>query len=270
MFTKKVLLLLFSFALTMSGCSLRQENNNFNLTDREVISILNDGCTIKRDTRQRYKIDGKRYRTLSSSRGYKKRGIASWYGTDFDGKQTACGEEYDMYDFTAAHKTLPLPSYLKVQNLRNGKTVIVKVNDRGPFVDDRLIDLSYAAAKKIDMLDSGTSPVRIYAVSEAEAANYFKNNEKSIFSLSLFEKIVNRNKRNITLQVGAFSNSDGANTLKKRIERLGVKNVFISKVRSKRKTFHRVRVGPVKTPREYEDAIKKLSSLSLDINLISD
>ena len=175
-----------------------------------------------------------------------------------------------MYDFTAAHKTLPLPSYLKVQNLRNGKTVIVKVNDRGPFVDDRLIDLSYAAAKKIDMLDSGTSPVRIYAVSEAEAANYFKNNEKSIFSLSLFEKIVNRNKRNITLQVGAFSNSDGANALKKRIERLGVKNVFISKVRSKRKTFHRVRVGPVKTPREYEDAIKKLSSLSLDINLISD
>ena len=149
MFMKKVLLLLFSFALTMSGCSLRQENNNFNLTDREVISILNDGCTIKRDTRQRYKIDGKRYRTLSSSRGYKKRGIASWYGTDFDGKQTACGEEYDMYDFTAAHKTLPLPSYLKVQNLRNGKTVIVKVNDRGPFVDDRLIDLSYAAAKKL-------------------------------------------------------------------------------------------------------------------------
>ena len=119
MFMKKVLLLLFSFALTMSGCSLRQENNNFNLTDREVISILNDGCTIKRDTTQRYKIDGKRYRTLSSSRGYKKRGIASWYGTDFDGKQTACGEEYDMYDFTAAHKTLPLPSYLKVQNLRN-------------------------------------------------------------------------------------------------------------------------------------------------------
>ena len=175
-----------------------------------------------------------------------------------------------MYDFTAAHKTLPLPSYLRVQNLRNGKTVIVKVNDRGPFIDDRLIDLSYAAAKKIDMLDSGTSPVRIFAVSEAEAANYFKNNEKSIFSLSIFEKIVNRNRRSITLQVGAFSNSDGANSLKKRIESLGVKNVFISTARSKRKTFHRVRIGPVKTSKEYEDAIRKLSSLSLDINLISD
>ena len=124
------------------------------------------------DKRQRYKIDGKRYKTLSSSKGYKKRGIASWYGSDFDGKQTACGEEYDMYDFTAAHKTLPLPSYVRVQNLRNGKTVIVKVNDRGPFVDDRLIDLSYAAAKKIDMIDKGTSPGKIYAVSgSGQSAN---------------------------------------------------------------------------------------------------
>ena len=112
--------------------------------------------------------------------------------------------------------------------------------------------------------------MRIFAVSEAEAANYFKNNEKSIFSLSIFEKIVNRNKRSITLQVGAFNNSDGANSLKKRIESLGVKNVFISKARSKRKTFHRVRIGPVKTSREYEDTIRKISSLSLDINLISD
>ena len=267
---KKSYLLLFSFALTMSGCSLLQQENNFNLTEQEITSILNDACTIKRDKRQRYKIDGKRYKTLSSSKGYKKRGIASWYGSDFDGKQTACGEEYDMYDFTAAHKTLPLPSYVKVQNLRNGKTVIVKINDRGPFVDNRLIDLSYAAAKKIGMLESGTSPVRVYAVSEAEAANYFKNNERSIFSLSIFEKIVNRNKRSISLQVGAFSDSDGANSLKKRIESLGVKNVYISKARLKRKTFHRVRIGPVKTSREYEDAIRKISSLSLDINLISD
>ena len=162
-----------------------------------------------------------------------------------------------------------IPQGLIEKNLRNGKTVIVKVNDRGPFVDDRLIDLSYAAAKKIDMLDSGTSPVRIYAVSEAEAANFFKKNDKSIFSLSLFEKIVNRNKRSITLQVGAFSDSVGASSLKKEIESLGVRKVFISKVRSKRKIYHRVRVGPVKTSKEYEDAIRKLSSLSLDINLIS-
>ena len=216
-----------------------------------------------------YKINGVKYIPKLVSE-YDEIGIASWYGPKFNLKKTANGEIFNQEKISAAHKTLPLPSYVRVQNLRNGKTVIVKVNDRGPFVDDRLIDLSYAAAKKIDMLDSGTSPVRIFAVSEAEAANYFKNNERSIFSLSIFEKIVNRNRRSITLQVGAFSNSDGANSLKKRIESLGVKNVFISKARSKRKTFHRVRIGPVKTSKEYEDAIRKLSSLSLDINLISD
>ena len=138
----------------------------------------------------------------------------------------------------------------------------------GPFVDDRLIDLSYAAAKKIDMLESGTSPVRVFAVSEAEAANYFKNNEKSIFSLSIFEKIVNRNKRSITLQVGAFSNSDGANSLKKRIESL-CRQCFYLKSSLKRKNIPQSQIGP-ETSKDYEDAIRKLSSLSLDINLISD
>ena len=267
---KKTFCIFFLIIITLSGCSIRQASNNFNMSDQEIMSILNDACTIIRDKKQRYKIDGKRYRTLASSQGYKKRGVASWYGADFDGKQTACGEEYNMYNFTAAHKTLPLPSYVKVQNLSNGKSVIVKVNDRGPFIDDRLIDLSYAAAKKIDMLNKGTTPVKIYSVSEAEAANYFKRNEKTIFSMGLFEKIVNRNKRNITLQVGAFSSSTGAKSLKKKIENLGIKNVFISKAKSKRKTFHRVRIGPVKTPKEYQDSINKLSSLSLDINLISD
>jgi len=92
---KKLLFLLFAYTMAISGCSLLQEDSTFNLTEQEVTSILNDACTIKRDSRQRYKIDGKRYRTLSSSRGYKKRGTASWYGSDFDGKQTACGEEYD-------------------------------------------------------------------------------------------------------------------------------------------------------------------------------
>ena len=158
---KKLLFILFTYILTISGCSILQEDKTFNLSEQEVTSILNDACTIKRDKRQRYKIDGKRYRTLSSSRGYKKRGTASWYGSDFDGKQTACGEEYDMYDFTAAHKTLPLPSYVKVQNLRNGKTVIVKVNDRGPFVKGRIIDLSYKAARKLDFVNQGTVKVRI-------------------------------------------------------------------------------------------------------------
>ena len=95
-----------------------------------------------------YREKGRKYKVLTSSRGYKKKGIASWYGPNFNGKATACGEIYDMFDFTAAHKTLPLPSYLRVKNLTNGRTVVVKVNDRGPFVNNRVIDLSYAAARR--------------------------------------------------------------------------------------------------------------------------
>ena len=100
-----------------------------------------------------------------------------------------------MYKYTAAHKTLPLPTYLNVQNLRNGKSVIVKVNDRGPFIDNRIIDLSYAAAKKVDMLSQGTTFVKITAVSEQVAAQAMKKNDRGIFSSSLFEKIVLLNKK---------------------------------------------------------------------------
>ena len=177
----------------VSGCSMQNNFSGPKMSKKEITKTLNDGCTIQRNKRERYKIDGKRYRTLSSSKGYKKRGVASWYGSQFDGKATACGERYDMYKYTAAHKTLPLPSYVNVKNLTNGKSVIVKINDRGPFVDNRIIDLSYAAAKKIDMLSAGTAVVRVTTVSEEEAAQSIKKNNQSIFSTNIFEKIVSSN-----------------------------------------------------------------------------
>ena len=172
---KENLTLLILISL-ISSCALQNNEPKPTLNSKEVASILNDGCTINRDRKERYKINGKRYKTLSSSRGFKQRGVASWYGSDFNGKLTACGERYNMYKYTAAHKTLPLPTYLNVQNLRNGKSVIVKVNDRGPFIDKRIIDLSYAAAKKINMLTEGTTFVKITAVSEQVAAQAMKKN----------------------------------------------------------------------------------------------
>jgi rare lipoprotein A len=175
-----------------------------------------------------------------------------------------------MYKYTAAHKTLPLPSYVNVKNLTNGKSVIVKINDRGPFVDNRIIDLSYAAAKKIDMLSKGTAVVRVTTVSEEEAAQSFKKNNQSIFSTNIFEKIVSRNKNNILIQIGAFTEEKGAQDLKKRVTNIGVKSVFINKARSGRGVFYRVRVGPIKNIESYEDTIRKLTSLKLDINLISE
>ena len=106
----------------------------------------------------------KRHHVMKTSKGYKARGIASWYGTRFHGRKTANGEHYNMFAMTAAHKTLPLPTYLKVINLRNHKSVIVRVNDRGPFTDNRIIDLSYAAATKLGILGHGTAHVEIVSV----------------------------------------------------------------------------------------------------------
>ena len=112
-----------------------------------------------------YEVLGKRYKVMPSSIGYLERGVASWYGKKFHGNLTSNREIYDMYEMTAAHKTLPLPTYVRVRNLRNNKTIIVRVNDRGPFVHNRIIDLSYAAAMKLDMVKDGTSLVEVTAIS---------------------------------------------------------------------------------------------------------
>lgn len=114
--------------------------------------------------RSRYQVFGKWYKVLDSVEGYRERGDASWYGVKFHGNKTANGETYNMYEMTAAHKHLPLPSYVKVRNLENGKQAIVRVNDRGPFHGGRIIDLSYAAATKLDMLKKGTARVEIEVI----------------------------------------------------------------------------------------------------------
>src|SRR5690242_17001943 len=111
-----------------------------------------------------YEVFGKRFQVRASSDGYRERGIASWYGHPFHGRQTSSGETYDMNEMTAAHTTLPLPTWVEVTNLTNGKRIVVKVNDRGPFVADRVIDLSYAAASALDIVSRGTARVEIRAV----------------------------------------------------------------------------------------------------------
>ena len=118
---------------------------------------------------QSYVVFGKRYAVLKSADGYRKRGIASWYGTKFHGKRTSSGEPYDMYAMTAAHKSLPLPSYVRVTNLKNKRSVVVKVNDRGPFHENRIIDLSYAAAIKLGISDGGTGVVQVTVIDPRHA-----------------------------------------------------------------------------------------------------
>ena len=111
-----------------------------------------------------YEVFGQRYRVMESAAGHRERGIASWYGSKFHGRRTSSGEPYDMYTMTAAHKHLPLPTWVEVRHLDNDRRIVVKVNDRGPFAEDRIIDLSYAAAAKLGMLGTGTAPVEIRTV----------------------------------------------------------------------------------------------------------
>jgi len=118
--------------------------------------------------RSPYEVLGKRYTVLPSANGYRERGIASWYGSKFHGRKTSSGEPYDMHKATAAHRSLPLPTYAEVTNLDNGQQVVVKINDRGPFHNDRLIDLSYGAAIRLGMIGNGTARVEVRAISFGE------------------------------------------------------------------------------------------------------
>lgn len=119
----------------------------------------------KLKTSKPYRVDGKKYYPLKNARGFSQKGVASWYGPDFDGKATANGETYDQMKMTAAHKTLPFNTILKVKNLDNGKSILVRVNDRGPFAKDRIIDLSKKAAMELGMISTGTARVKLIAVS---------------------------------------------------------------------------------------------------------
>ncbi len=126
-----------------------------------------------------YEVFGQKYHVMTSNKDYQAKGIASWYGRKFHGKRTSSGEPYDMFAMTAAHKTLPIPTYAKVKNLKNGKEIIVKINDRGPFADDRILDLSYAAAKKLGVYDSGTAMVQVTAI---DAHSFYKKSSSTVAS----------------------------------------------------------------------------------------
>ena len=193
-----------------------------------------------------YDVFGKRYYTLTSSRGYHEKGISSWYGTKFHGKRTSSGEPYDMYAMTAAHKTLPLPTYVEVTNLDNGRKVIVKVNDRGPFHDNRLIDLSYSAATKLGIVAQGTGLVAVRAITPGEAP-------LAIVSEAT-QQPVSRGSVGMYLQVGAFSTVNRAEQLKSKIQQQIGDAVRIVPFLKPEGNVYRVRVGPLASV-EYGDSL---------------
>lgn len=201
-----------------------------------------------------YTVFGKKYHTLKSSSGYVRRGIASWYGTKFHGHRTSSGETYDMYAMTAAHKTLPLPTYARVTNLENGRSVIVKINDRGPFHDNRLIDLSYAAAARLDIMHSGTGKVEIrtldWAASQAGRPGkpHTAPSRPKVGVVPASTHITSPGTQqhdSMYLQLGSFTNADNAQRLKQKLSASNFEGVHITQATNKQQRVYRVRIGPL-------------------------
>lgn len=168
-----------------------------------------------------YTVFGVNYMPIGENQSYRKQGIASWYGKKFHGQKTANGETYDMYSMTAAHPTLPLPSYAKVTRPANGRTVIVRINDRGPFHSDRIIDLSYAAAAKLGIIGPGSDTVIVEAITNNDilAGNYKQAKTTPVSIPSTKSYINTPNLENIYLQFGAFASSTNAQAMAERISR---------------------------------------------------
>jgi len=203
-----------------------------------------------------YVVFGKRYYVLDSSKNYVEKGIASWYGTKFHGRRTSSGETYDMYAMTAAHKTLPLPTYVQVKNLNNGKYIIVKVNDRGPFHENRIIDLSYTAAIKLDIIKKGTGLVEVRAIDPMRSTKNSLVNEKK-------NKISTNQDISFYIQVGTFGELENAEILKQKLSSLGDDLIKISNVVTSGKTLYRVRIGPITDTKLSDPIVAKLSSFGI-------
>jgi len=227
-----------------------------------------------------YEVFGKRYYVLSSSVGYWERGVASWYGPGFHKERTSTGESYDMYGMTAAHKTLPLPAYVRVTNLQNGRSVVVRVNDRGPFVSNRIIDLSYTAAAKLDMLRHGTAMVEIRSIdptvappltlaaagSPAPSGSPAPAPVPAAAPLTVMPAAQTPSPTpaaalggpGLFVQAGAFSDPANAQRLAARLRGGSYGEVYVRDDQIAGRKMYRVRIGPVPNVAEFDRVVAAL------------
>ena len=182
-----------------------------------------------------YKVDGKWYQPRSHAHGFRQKGVASWYGKKFHGRKTSNGETYDMYGISAAHKTLPFNTVVRVHNLDNGKKLDVRINDRGPFVRGRIIDLSYGAAQKLGLVGPGTAHVRIVALGAIRKPSELQQEKRTYVPVEYEQGV-------FTFQVGAFQDKSNAEKLRARLDK-NYQNAHITTHESPDGVFYRVRVG---------------------------
>ena len=241
-----------------------------------------------------YVVAGHRYVVLPTAAGYVERGVASWYGTEFHGLRTSTGESYDMFAMTAAHKTLPLPCYARVTNLSNGRSVVVRINDRGPFVANRIIDLSYSAAGRLDMIRNGTAFVQVEVLTpaapsltasmpvSAPAAQSASVGVSSVPAVSVppvspapsapaaapappaaaapaAPVVTPAPAGTFYIQVGAYAQLQNANGAVRKLRTAGLENVFL--VPDAHQSLQRVRIGPIESVQQFDALIERLNAL---------
>lgn len=209
-----------------------------------------------------YTVFGENYTVMNNAAGFRQRGYASWYGKKFHGRKTASGERYNIYGMTAAHKNLPLPTYVRVTNLDNGKTAVVKVNDRGPFHSDRIIDLSYAAAAKLDIISHGTAMVEIEAITGSET----QPPPAVVPEPAEMRPVV----RSGYLQVAAYSDPINAVALREELQQHDIGPVEIRISKDENPPVHRVVVGPFSDEAAANDVLKLLNQRSLKAEWIGE
>ncbi len=284
----KAILLLMMVALLLSACSTGRKPGGYFEDDGPHKNVRVDISKVPDATPRWERVDpsrsrpyivlGKKYYPMAEARNYRQIGVASWYGRKFHGRRTALGERYDMYAMTAAHKTLPLPSYVQVRNLKNGRTVVVRVNDRGPFLRNRLIDLSYAAAYKLGMVSTGTTEVEVTAVTpgyQPKPTNTGTNEAKTEAVEETGPTPADAVTPGVTvssyLQVGAFGEEENAESLRNRLEQAGLKPVLVLPYKQNDRQLYRVRIGPLDSIEKSEAINRRLAEIGItNVHLVNE
>ena len=281
-----------ALSVTLAGCARNPRTGFDEEAVRQAILTPPRGS---RGNPPYYEVFGQRHYVLDSAEGYRSKGVASWYGEKFHGRSTSSGEPYDMFAHTAAHTTLPIPTWVEVTHLETGKQVIVKVNDRGPFVDNRIIDLSFGAAVALDMVNQGTAPVEVRALGVTQAGDpqpHAPQTDALLAGLagnaaSAPDAASPRNgtpapgaasmdrlaqsvppSRRIYLQAGAFSRRDGATQLADVLHTAGYQQINIDADHGAPPTLYRVRLGPFTNIDTADAAIDNLIAMGFEEPLL--
>ena len=216
-----------------------------------VDAIPREDAITRAGNKNPYTVLGKTYHLLPSSDDYRATGKASWYGTKFHGQRTSSGEPYNMYTMTAAHKSLPLPTYARVTNLQNGRQIVVKINDRGPFEKNRIIDLSYVAAKKLDMLKHGTAMVEVKAINPGERQG----------TPTVDRHIARHPNNRLFVQVGAYSSLANAKSINRRVKSAATPYpIHVYRSYQHGVPVYKVQIGPLDSVETSDQVVKRLGN----------